>query len=92
MDRILRAEIVAQVKRGMMDALEGGQRKMADSQRAVRTVPDVHPSWLKAYGDRLPRTRAEVAADGKRTKGKQMGLSTAQDSQDDRGQHQEFMK
>ena len=60
MDRILRSEILVEVKRGMMDALEVANEKWLTSKELCEQFQMFTPSWLKAYGDRLPRTRAEV--------------------------------
>ena len=68
MDRILRAQIVAEVKQSMMDALEVANERWLTASELCEQFQMFTPSWLKTYGDRLPRTRAEVAADG-RTKG-----------------------
>jgi hypothetical protein len=67
MDRILRSEILVEVKRGMMDALEVANEKWLTARELCDQFQMFTPSWLKAYGDRLPRTRAEIKRGDKTT-------------------------
>ena len=67
MDRLLRAEIVAEVKRGMADALEVANERWLSGDELCQQFAMFTPSWLKTYGKFLPRQRAEVNEDGKTT-------------------------
>jgi len=64
MDRILRAEIVAEVKRSMTEILEVANEQWITGEELCKRFQMFSPGWLKAYGDRLPRQRAEVHDDG----------------------------
>lgn len=60
MDRLLRAEIVAEVKRGMAEALEVANERWMSADELCAQFAMFTPSWLKTYGKFLPRQRAEV--------------------------------
>ena len=64
MDRILRAEIVAEVKRSMIDIMETANEKWITGEELCRQFQMFSPRWLKTYGERLPRQRAEVQDGG----------------------------
>ena len=65
MDRILRSEIVNEVKRGMVEILEVAGERWLTAEELCNQFGMFSPSWLKSYGCRLPRQRAEVTdADG----------------------------
>lgn len=67
MDRLLRAEIVSEVKRSMNEILEVANERWLTADELCAQFGMFTPSWLKCYGDRLPRQRAEVTdADGRR--------------------------
>ena len=65
MDRLLRAEIVAEVKRSMQEALEVANEKWLSADELCAQFAMFNRSWLKTYGKFLPRQRAEVAEDGR---------------------------
>jgi hypothetical protein len=60
MDRVLRAEIVAEVRRSMTEILEVANEKWLTGEELCKQFQMFSPGWLKAYGERLPRQRAEV--------------------------------
>jgi hypothetical protein len=60
MDRLLRAEIVAEVRKSMTEILESANEKWLTGDELCEQFQMFSPGWLKAYGDRLPRQRAEV--------------------------------
>jgi hypothetical protein len=64
MDRVLRAEIVAEVKRSMAEILEVANEKWLTGEELCKQFQMFSPGWLKAYGERLPRQRAEVQDGG----------------------------
>lgn len=67
MDRLLRAEIVGEVKRSMSEILEVANEKWITGDELCQQFQMFSPAWLKTYGQYLPRQRAEVMSDGKRT-------------------------
>lgn len=60
MDKLLRTEIVAEVKRGMRDYMEMANERWITGDELCQQFQMFSPSWLKNYGHLLPRTRAEV--------------------------------
>ena len=64
MDRTLRAEIVAEVRRSMTEIMEVDNERWLTGDDLCQQFQMFSPGWLKAYGDRLPRQRAEVNDDG----------------------------
>ena len=60
MDRLLRAEIVAEVRKSMTEILEVANEKWISGDELCEQFQMFSPGWLKAYGERLPRQRAEV--------------------------------
>ena len=60
MDRTLRAEIVAEVRRSMTEILEVANERWLTGDELCQQFQMFSPGWLKAYGERLPRQRAEV--------------------------------
>ena len=60
MDRLLRAEIVAEVRKSMTEILESANEKWLTGDELCEQFQMFSPGWLKAYGERLPRQRAEV--------------------------------
>ena len=67
MDRLLRAEIVAEVKRSMAEALEVANERWLSGDELCAQFGMFNRAWLKTYGKFLPRQRAEVTEDGKTT-------------------------
>ena len=67
-DKLLRTQIIAEVKRGMREALEVANEKWLTPSELCKQFQMFSPSWLKANGHLLPRTRAEVTdANGRTT-------------------------
>jgi hypothetical protein len=64
MDRVLRAEIVAEVRRSMTEILEVANEKWLTGEELCKQFQMFSPGWLKAYGERMPRQRAEVQDGG----------------------------
>ena len=65
MDRILRAEIVAEVKQTVAEAMEMYQEQWLTSDQLMQRFGFITKDWLKKYGETLPRERMEVIdADG----------------------------
>ena len=64
MDRLLRAEIVAEVRKSMTEILEVANERWLTGDELCEQFQMFSKGWLKAYGDRLPRQRAEVMDDG----------------------------
>ena len=60
MDKLLRIEIINEVKRSMQEALEVANERWIYGEELSKQFQMFSPSWLKAYGHLLPRTRAEV--------------------------------
>lgn len=60
MDSRLRAEIVTEVRRSIRDALEVANERWITADELCAQFGMFSPSWIKAYGERLPRQRAEV--------------------------------
>lgn len=63
MDKILRAEIIAEVRRAMADSLEIYREQWVTGDELAKQVQCFTKSWLKAYGNSLPRERATVMGD-----------------------------
>lgn len=64
MDRLLRAEIVAEVSKSMTEILEVANERWLTGDELCQQFQMFSPGWLKAYGERLPRQRAEVMDNG----------------------------
>ena len=64
MDKLLRTEIIAEVKRSMAEVSEMYNEIWLTGDKLSERFGMFNPGWLKAYGDRLPRQRAEVMDDG----------------------------
>ena len=64
MDRMLRAEIVAEVRKSMTEILEVANERWLTGDELCQQFQMFSPGWLKAYGERLPRQRAEVSDNG----------------------------
>lgn len=60
MDRILRAEIVAEVKRSVAEAMEVYEEQWLTGEQLTQHVQMITKDWLKKYGETLPRERIEV--------------------------------
>lgn len=61
MDKILRAQIVAEVKTDVLYALEVANERWLTAAELCEQFQMFTASWIKLYGHLLPRQRAEVA-------------------------------
>ena len=64
MDARLRAEIVTEVRKSMAEILEVANERWLTGDELCQQFQMFSPGWLKAYGERLPRQRAEVMDNG----------------------------
>ena len=64
MDRQLRAEIVAEVRKSMTEIMETANERWLTGDELCQQFQMFSPGWLKSYGERLPRQRAEVSDNG----------------------------
>ena len=55
MDRLLRAEIVAEVRKSMTEILEVANERWLTGDELCEQFQMFSKGWLTAYGDRLPR-------------------------------------
>jgi hypothetical protein len=69
MDKLLRTEIINEVKRSMREALEVADERWINGEELCNQFQMFSPSWLKLNGHLLPRTRAEVADKSGKTTG-----------------------
>lgn len=69
MDKLLRTEIINEVKRSMREALEVANERWINGDELCQQFQMFSPSWLKLNGHLLPRTRAEVTGNDGRTTG-----------------------
>ena len=60
MDKLLRAEIAGEVKRILIDILEGSKEQGVSGEELGKHISCLTKDWLKVYGRSLPRTRAIV--------------------------------
>lgn len=60
MDKLLRAEIVSEVKRSMAEISEMYNEVWLTGDKLGERFGMFNPGWLKAYGHTLPRTQAIV--------------------------------
>ena len=67
MDKLLRIEIINEVKRSMLESMEVENERWIYGEELSKQFQMFTPSWLKAYGHLLPRTRAEVDDKGQTT-------------------------
>ena len=59
MDRQLRTEIVATVKRSLQEALETYDERWLTDEQIGEYIGCLSKRWLRDHGDILPRTRME---------------------------------
>lgn len=64
MDATLRAQIVKTVQKSVAEALEGANERWVSGEELTTYFAFFTKSWLRLYGQALPRTRAIVTADG----------------------------
>lgn len=67
MDKLLRIEIINEVKRSMLESMEVENERWIYGEELSKQFQMFSPSWLKAYGHLLPRTRSEVDDKGRVT-------------------------
>ena len=60
LDNLTRAEIARAVSDTVAKAMEGYSEKWLSAQELCKECNLFTPSWIKAYGWMLPRTRIEV--------------------------------
>ena len=60
MDKVLRSEIVAEVKRSMAEVSEMYKEEWLTGEKLGERFQLFNKGWLKAYGHLLPRTQAIV--------------------------------
>jgi hypothetical protein len=65
MDATLRAQIVKTVQKSVTEALEGANERWVSGEELTTYFAFFTKSWLRLYGQTLPRTRAIVTADGR---------------------------
>ena len=65
MDATLRAQIVKTVQKSVAEALEGANERWVSGEELTTYFAFFTKSWLRLYGQALPRTRAIVTADGR---------------------------
>ena len=66
MDRMLRAEIVATVRKTMQECLEGAEEVWLTPKELIANFGMISKEWLKRNGELLPREYASVVfPDGK---------------------------
>lgn len=65
MDKILRAEIVAEVKRSLAEVNEVYQEEWLTKEQLCEQFPMFTPSWIKAFGEKsaMPRERISVQSE-----------------------------
>ena len=65
MDRILRAEIVAEVKQTVAEVMEGADEVWLSPDEFCKTFGMFSPEWLRRHGELLPREKVRIVlADG----------------------------
>jgi hypothetical protein len=67
MDKLLRIEIINEVKHSMQESLEVANERWIYGDELSKQFQMFSPAWLKAYGHLLPRTRSEVSDKGRVT-------------------------
>lgn len=63
MDKMLRAEIVAEVHRAMKESLEMYQEQWVSGDELGKQIQFFSRSWLRTYGHTLPREQVVVTDD-----------------------------
>ena len=63
MDKLLRIEIVAEVRKAMEDVNEMYQEEWLTKEQLCEQFPMFTPSWIKTFGEKsgMPRERVTVA-------------------------------
>ena len=63
MDKMLRAEIVGEVRRAMKESLEMYQEQWVSGEELCKQMNFFSRSWLRSYGHTLPREQVVVTDD-----------------------------
>jgi len=65
MDKLLRAEIVAEVKRSLAEVNEVYQEVWLTKEQLCEMFPMFTPSWIKTFGEKsaMPRERISVQSE-----------------------------
>lgn len=65
MDKLLRAEIVAEVKRSLAEVNEVYQEVWLTKEQLCEIFPMFTPSWIKTFGEKsaIPRERISVQSE-----------------------------
>lgn len=63
MDKLLRAEIVSEVKRSLAEMNEMYEEVWLTKEQLTETFPMFSPSWIKNFGENIPRERATVVSE-----------------------------
>lgn len=63
MDKMLRAEIVAEVRKAMRESLEMYREEWVSGDELCKQVQCFSKSWLRIYGHALPRGQVVVTED-----------------------------
>ena len=67
MDRLLREQIVAEVRRNVQEAYETYNEKWVTGKTLGEYVETMTAAWLKSYGNRLPRRRTVMKGEDGRS-------------------------
>ena len=63
MDKMLRAEIVGEVRRAMQESLEMYREQWVTEKELMKHVQCLNKTWFKTYGHTLPREQVVVTDD-----------------------------
>ena len=63
MDKMLRAEIVGEVRRAMQEGLEMYREQWVTEKELMKHVQCLNKTWFKTYGHTLPREQVVVTDD-----------------------------
>ena len=63
MDKILRAEVNATVRQTLLEVLEVANEEWLTKEQLCEQFPMFTPSWVKNYGEKLPRERTRVTCE-----------------------------
>lgn len=63
MDKMLRAEIVAEVQKAMRESLEMYREEWVTDKELMKHVQCLNKTWFRTYGHTLPREQVVVTED-----------------------------
>lgn len=63
MDKMLRAEIVAEVRKAMRESLEMYREEWVTDKELMKHVQCLNKTWFRTYGHTLPREQVVVTED-----------------------------